>query len=497
MPEPQGRVLVIDDNPHNLELVTAQLRETGVKIATAGSGTEGLAAVHTDPPDVILLDIMMPGMDGYEVLRRLKSDESTKGIPVMVLTALQERTDKLRALELGASDFLPKPVDRAELLARVRTLLDLRRLLNAQDELIRMKDELVAVVSHELRTPLASIVGFTELLLTQDYEDAQRREFLMVMHHEGRRLTALINDFLDLQRMESQRQTVHPRTVSLGDMIRQAVGASGDDALRPIVIDVGRDVPDVEADPDRIVQVLLNLLSNARKYSPDGGEIRVCAAGGERGVRVTVRDQGLGLPEEALPHLFQKFFRVDNSDRRAIGGTGLGLAICRQIVGEHGGRMGVNSEGPGRGSAFWFTLPWAKHNPTEGDVLILEDDSGFSRLLDAELAALGLSSVRVSSAESALELLVTASPKAMAVDLLLPGMSGEELFKEARQAGIGLPPAVVVTVKNLEPEERDELSRQGAVAFFAKAPRVAFEAAACVADLISRSSSQAEQLVTA
>jgi signal transduction histidine kinase len=483
--ERAGRVLVIDDNPGNIELVEAQLHRAGFEVSSAAGGRQGLNSVAADPPDVILLDIMMPGMDGYEVLRTLKGQEATKSIPVIVLTALEGRTDKLRALELGANDFLTKPVDRAELLARVRTLAEFRELLRTQTELTRMKDELLSVVSHELRTPLASLVGFAELLLTQTYSDDKRREFLQVMHQEGRRLTALINDFLDLQRMESERQTVHPRPVALEPLLRRAANAAGHDPERPIILDVREDLPEVEADPDRLVQVMMNLLSNARKYSPGGGEIHVTAPSGERGLRVRVQDHGLGLPQDALPRLFQKFYRVDNSDRRSIGGTGLGLAICRQIIAEHGGRMGVNSDGPGKGSTFWFTLPLSSPNPTIGDVLIVEDDSGFGRLLEAELAALGLSAIRVSSGEAALDRLTSPLPRAMALDLLLPGISGEQLLEAIRQSGVVVPPVVVLSVKELEPYDRARLGRMGAVDFFVKGPQVASRAAASLADVVT------------
>src|SRR5581483_4925277 len=289
-------------------------------------------------------------------------------------------------------------------------------------DLARTKDELISVVSHELRTPLASLVGFAELLLKRTYDDAQRHEFLSVMYEEGRRLTALITDFLDLQRIESGHQVVHLRPTSLGPIIERAVATVGDDPVRPVRVRLDPGLPEVEADPDRLLQVLVNLLSNARKYSPNGGEIHVTAAMSKRrGVKVLVEDHGLGLPPEALPKLFEKFYRVDNSDRRSISGTGLGLAICRQIIAEHGGRIQASSPGLGQGSRFQFTLPVTKPNPSGGDVLIVEDDPGFARLLDAALAAVGLTAVRVSNAELALERLAAVRPKAIALDLLLPG----------------------------------------------------------------------------
>src|SRR5262249_22708277 len=157
--------------------------------------------------------------------------------------------------------------------------------------------------------------------------EARRREFLAVMHRGGQRLTALINDFLDLQRMESGRQPFTFRPEDLDLLLERSIAAAGDDAGRPIVLDLPDGLAVVMRDARAIQQVLTNLLSNARKYSPAGGEVRVAARVVEGRVEVTVADRGLGLPPEAIPRLFEKFYRVDNSDRRQIQGTGLGLAI--------------------------------------------------------------------------------------------------------------------------------------------------------------------------
>ncbi|MBI3968944.1 MAG: PAS domain-containing sensor histidine kinase, partial [Chloroflexi bacterium] len=224
-------------------------------------------------------------------------------------------------------------------------------------ELLRQKDELVSIASHELRGPLAAIVGFTELLLDQDLAPDERRQFLELMLGEGERLTAILNDFLDLQRFESGRQTIQPRPDDLCALLQQAVAAAGIDVERPIQLSVPDDLPLVFMDHDRIRQVLTNLLGNARKYSPNGGEIQVTVQARADYVDVAVQDQGLGLPPEAFAQLFQKFYRVAGRERREITGTGLGLAICKQIVEAHGGRIWAESAGAKCGSRFTFTLP--------------------------------------------------------------------------------------------------------------------------------------------
>jgi PAS domain S-box-containing protein len=351
----------------------------------------------------------------------------------------------------------------------------------AQEEVVRAKDELVSVVSHELRTPLVSLVGFTELMLVRDFAEAERREFLTIILEEGRRLTSLINDFLDLQRMESGGLRIAPEPMQLDRVVLRAVEAAGEDPERPILVDLPDDLPTVLADDDRVAQVLANLLSNARKYSPAGGPIELQVRAYERHVAVNVRDHGLGIPENALPQLFEKFYRVDNSDRREIGGTGLGLAICRQIVGAHGGRITAESAGLGKGSTFRFTLPIADAMPATADVLVVEDDAGFARLLETELAAVGLSTVRVASAEAALARLVEAPPRAVVLDLLLPGLQGEAFVRRMTgDDGRSPVPVVVVTVKELGVAQRSELERLGVVAVFQKGPGVAGQAARAV-----------------
>lgn len=234
-----------------------------------------------------------------------------------------------------------------------------RAQLVAREREARVKDEVISLVSHELRTPLASVVGFSELLLSRDLDPAQQRECLAYILEEGRRLAQLIGDFLDLQRLESGRQPCQPIPTDIVPLLERAVAAAGIDPLRPVELAVEGPLPQVNADPARIMQVLGNLLSNARKYSPDGGPIEVRARRMGSWVAVSVRDRGLGLPAEALPRLGEKFYRVERADYRDIPGTGLGLAIVKQIVEAHGGILQVESPGPGFGTTVTFTLPEA------------------------------------------------------------------------------------------------------------------------------------------
>lgn len=348
---------------------------------------------------------------------------------------------------------------------------------DASAALSRAKDEMISMVSHEMRTPLASIVGFTELLATREVTADQRKEYLAVMLQEGHRLTALINDFLDLRRIEGGHLTMRYAPADIGALIKRAVELFGRHEGMTIKTLLPENLPLVRADSDSIFRVIANLMSNASKYSPSGGTITVSADAVDGMVEVSVQDEGLGIPADALPHLFHKFYRIDTADRRAIKGTGLGLAISKNIVEAHGGKIGARSSGSGQGSVFFFTLPVGREQSQAGDVLVVEDDSGFAHLLQAELAARDLSSTWAADAETAEHLLSTVGARAVVLDLLLPGLSGEAFLQRLRKShGVDIP-VVVVTLKDLDSAENLALQRLGVTAVLRKGPGMAESAA--------------------
>ncbi len=234
--------------------------------------------------------------------------------------------------------------------------------LTQRKEVERLKDELVSTVSHELRTPLASVRGFTELMLTRDFAPDKQREYLAIIRGEAERLTNLINDFLDLQRMESGRETYNFAAVSLASCLRKSLDTftvtNGAHTLR---LDLSEPAPVVMADAARLQQVLINLLSNAVKFSPHGGEVILGARTQDDHALVWVRDQGVGMDPEVVAKVFDRFFRADNRATRNIGGTGLGLTLVKEIVTAHQGQVWVEST-PGQGSTFFFTLPIAEQS---------------------------------------------------------------------------------------------------------------------------------------
>ncbi|RUS44626.1 ATP-binding protein [Cohnella sp. AR92] len=340
----------------------------------------------------------------------------------------------------------------------------------------QLKSEFVSTVSHELRTPLASVLGFAELLLYKKLAPERQTKYISTIHQEATRLTALINDFLDLQRMESGRMTYELRELELGSLVKETMElhAMQSDGHRFLFEDAS-EAAVVLADKDKIEQVLLNVIGNAVKYSPGGGDIKVsCLLQGNQ-LRVAIEDQGLGIPEESLPKLFEKFYRVDNGDRRAIGGTGLGLSIVKEIMTMHEGEVEVASA-YGQGTTVTLAFPLAKACATDDrgpkkawergeeqmQILLVEDDASLSELLAEELRENGYSVISCDSGEGALAWISEHRPDAVVLDLLLSkGMSGLE-FLERMKADERFADTPVLVSSAFEEKERAlELGARG------------------------------------
>jgi PAS domain S-box-containing protein len=328
--------------------------------------------------------------------------------------------------------------------------------ITARKELDRLKNEFVSTVSHELRTPLASLRGFTELMLKREFDEEKRREFIGIIHGESIRLTNLINDFLDIQRMESGRQVYVFEPIALKRLIEETIAVFGQaTSSHEVVIDAPEDLPEVRADADRLRQVLSNLVSNALKFSPEGGEVRIRVRVADRALEVSVSDPGIGIPAEAMPNLFKKFFRANSPAARTIGGTGLGLAIVKEIVETHKGRIWAESE-PGKGSTFVFTLPiaeTAKPEPlpdvgeTGADVLLVEDHPTYARLLKTHLEGEQISVAHTRYGEEVLDLARRVKPRVILLDLHLAGKAdGWDVLMELKaDRDLQSTPVVIIT----------------------------------------------------
>ncbi|MBA2462213.1 MAG: response regulator [Actinobacteria bacterium] len=339
------------------------------------------------------------------------------------LTVTEGRTTEFdfqnpdRVLQLNSG-----PVRGADgvLTGRIFAVRDVTRERTAE----RAKSELVATVSHELRTPLTGILGFAELLAEHEVDRETRQEYVQTIADEALRLKVLIDDFLDLHRLEEGNFTLSLEPVALDDVVcEQARFYRAQSNLHTIDVDVEPGVT-VLGERDRIAQVLANLLTNAIKYSPEGGQVRVSAKRSGSCARVEVHDAGIGIPADQQRHVFEKFFRVDSTDTRRIGGTGLGLALCRDIVEAHGGRIELESV-EGEGSSFRFELPLAEgvHQATglRERVLVVEDDPAMAELLRIYLEEDGYEVEVVATGEEALARADQRPPAMVCLDIGLPG----------------------------------------------------------------------------
>ena len=295
----------------------------------------------------------------------------TFGLYLTRSTAHPVRAVATAASELAAGDLsvrLPErgPGEVGELTAAFNRMAEelerQRRELQSQNELLReserRKSELVRIVSHELRTPLASILGFTSVLLNRETAPEEQRRYLDIVDREARRLSDLLNDFLDAERLDEGHLLLEHKLIDVGNVVAEQVRLFEGQSEKHKLDMVLRETPlTVRGDPNRLAQVVGNLLSNAIKYSPEGGTVHVLAEREDGVVRVSVRDEGLGIPDEQQERIFVKFFRGD-ATASGIPGSGLGLTIARSVVEAHGGRMSFES-GPGKGSVFWLELPIA------------------------------------------------------------------------------------------------------------------------------------------
>lgn len=360
-----GRVLVVDDEPANRELLGDVLRAHGYEVREAVDGVSGLAAAADDPPDVVLLDVMMPRMNGYEVCQQLKSAPATAAIPVLLLTSLTAREERLQGIHAGANDFLSKPLDTADLVLRVRNAVAGKRLYDRlQQQVLRLqelealRDSLVHMVIHDLRSPFTAISLHLQLMEMDPAGGLSGAQLsgLTECRLLMAQITEMMNAVLDVSRLEAGRMPVIRATHQVGDLVEQAVRTLGPRAAARVQVAPSLLHQPVVCDRGLVSRVLVNLLGNALKFSPERSPVHVGMDRDESGVRILVRDEGPGIPPDRQQLIFEKFGQVDLPAQRGHHAVGLGLTFCKMAIEAHGGTIGVESS-PGAGSIFWFRLP--------------------------------------------------------------------------------------------------------------------------------------------
>ncbi len=356
-------ILIVDDVPENLRLLSVMLKREGYRVRPATSGKLALEAALRAPPDLALLDIKMPELNGFEVCARFKAEASLKDMPVIFISALSETGDKLAAFEAGGVDYVTKPFQEREVQARVRAHLELRQqreqlrenLLRLQ-QLETLRDNLTHMIVHDMRAPLMAVDGHLKLLEMFEVQtlSADGKSYLAQAREGSARLNRMISEMLAVSKLEAGHLKPVLKTCDLVELARKitrtAEALQADKTLRfasPL-----KQLP-LAVDEELIGRVLENLLTNALKFAADGGKVLVKLTGTERQARLEVTDDGIGIAAEHQTRIFEKFGQVEGSPRRR--GTGLGLAFCKLAVEAHGGQIGVHSQ-PGKGSTFWLTL---------------------------------------------------------------------------------------------------------------------------------------------
>jgi signal transduction histidine kinase len=373
-PEEKPKVLVVDDTEDNLDLLEFALRKRPLDMLRASSGKECLEIATKQNPDIILLDIQMPEMDGFETLKRLQANPKTKRIPVVFLTAAKKDPKSIEeGLLMGASEYLTKPIDIEELLVRVRSILKITRM---ERELEETKAKFTAMLVHDLRSPLGGIKSVFELLIDLSREAKPfGQEVIQIIesaHTSSTSLLDLVNDLLDLSKYQAGQVHLDRMMADIAAVVEMSISSYSvpfQNKGVKLARDFGKDVPPASIDPRKLSQVIGNLVSNALKFTPKDGTVTIRTYSttvrhdnvDEPAVGVAVDDTGMGIPAEELSLLFSHYRQVSSAKRVKEKGTGLGLAICKLIVEAHGGVISVQSTA-GKGTSFSFALPLTDHS---------------------------------------------------------------------------------------------------------------------------------------
>ncbi len=504
----RASILLVDDKPANLVALGAVLDSLGVRLVEAHSGAEAIELVSRESFAVVLLDVQMPQMDGFEAARRIRGTATGVEVPIIFLTALHG--DELYARKgyaSGAADYITKPFEPEVLRARVKAFVDLfhqRERLRVQEvgertrerdealeklaELLeserearreaesanRAKDEFLATVSHELRTPLNAILGWS-LIAQRRGVSGDVAKALSIIERNARAQMRIVEDVLDVGRSLGGNLRLELAATSVEESIAEAMLAVRPAAdAKGVRLDaaVEASVGIISADPQRLQQIVWNLVSNAIKFTPSGGHVEVRAERSPSGVVICVRDDGDGIPAELLPFVFEAFRQGDASTTRRQGGLGLGLAIVKQLVEAHEGRITVESAGAGKGSTFTVELPTAPdatmphaspvrtapstpvaaitgEDPLRGvKILVVDDDEDSRDLIVCVLAERGATVFDASSAEEAVHRLEESVPDVLLSDIAMPDVDGYALLRRVRALPVergGGVPAVALT----------------------------------------------------
>ena len=363
------KILIVDDVARNIQIISAILKQEGYKLAFALNGETALKMAKIKSFDLILLDIMMPGIDGYETCRRLKNDPdfeiSAKETPIVFLTGKTDTDSVVKGFDLGAVDYIAKPFRAAELKARVKTHLQLKFAQSNLKEANATKDRFFSIIAHDLKGPFNTLLGYSDVLLNYwaNYTDDAKKEFVKTIHQQGDRVFKMLENLLDWSRMQLGKIKVHPEKIKLYLLVGSNQSLLTHQAAKK-KIEIHADVSESASaygDSNMISTVIRNLISNAIKFTHSDGNIRITCRQVDQHkdddfYEITVSDTGVGINDKNIAKLFKIDEHVSTYGTDKEAGTGLGLLLCKEFVEINGGRLWVVSE-EGKGSDFKFTVP--------------------------------------------------------------------------------------------------------------------------------------------
>lgn len=475
------KILVVNDDPASLLALTSLLSqwvsESPYEIVTARSGEEALRHVLQDDFAMILLDVNMPGMDGFETAEAIHARPRSAAIPIIFITAYHaDEMNRLKGYQKGAADYLFTPIIPQVLRAKVtvfvalaRQNLELRqqavKLNQRTDELIatnarlsveikerrqavrqnKAKDDFLAMLGHELRNPLNAINSAIAVIGFSGVKAESANRARTIIARQSQHLSRIVDDLLDLSRVISGKIMLSRQPLELGALVANCVetlittGRTADYAL-----EISTEIAWVDADPTRIEQVVVNLLDNAIKYTPSGGDISISANREDGNVILEIRDSGVGIAADLLPHVFDVFVQGESSLDRAQGGLGIGLALVRQLIELHGGSIEAQSDGPGLGSVFIVRLPSAApakvRQPAALDalhgaqcrILLIEDNEDGRDMMCTMLAEYGHIILEAADGLEGVRIAGQAKPDMALIDIGLPTIDGYEVARRLR-----------------------------------------------------------------
>jgi signal transduction histidine kinase len=508
MTSERGNILIVDDTLESLQVLADTLSQQGYKVRGAAKGKMALRTARSSPPDLILLDIKMPEMSGYEVCERLKADEQTREIPVIFISALEEAIDKVKAFKLGGVDYIAKPFQVEEVLARIEHQLTIQRLSKQlrwqnqqlQEEIVerkkaeedaaaanRAKSEFLANMSHELRTPLNAILGFTQVMNRNPQLEPEQREYLDIINRSGEHLLDLINDILDLSKIEAGALYLHEKNFDLYrllDNLEELFQIQAEQKNLDLVFTIAPDVPQyIKTDEQKLRSCLLNLISNGIKFTTYGSVSLVverCEAL-DSYLEFSVSDTGLGMKPEELESLFDAFVQT-SAGLASAEGTGLGLAITKKFVQLMGGEITVNSVF-GEGTTFQFTIALAEagvadaiapprqrvigiESPQDTYRILVVDDTKTNRLLLVKLLEpIGFAVREAANGLEGIALWESWHPHLILLDTRMPAVGGLEATRairtREREMSAAEPTIIIALTASVFEERRGEILAAG------------------------------------